>query len=303
MKRLRDLGALSLLSVGLVLLPGMSNQAFADYSSTTTTTTTTTTTPMVGSSTTEVTTTDQNLQSTTTTVRGSDGMLYTTTVVPTVEVDAFRTGRADIWGREGFGSMYDLNNDHSQAFMYGAPITVDLKQNRALVMMSDDGLYEPAALLSDGFSRGLNSYPVTQFSAQRIEIETGTTVTFWADTDHHGIDQLDGPVMMSGEAIIDTSRTFSHTFNTPGDYRFIDGFGGGPMGSESPGIIIHVTGPQRYTYAETTTTVAYLDTTTSTVSEEKRTEISTQPSVQVEAAKPKPKVVKPHKVLRNRDVK
>jgi plastocyanin len=280
------------------------SQAFADYSSTVITSTTTS--PDVGSTTTYLTTTDPNLGPTTSTVRGPDGMLYTTTMVPTVEVDAFRTGRSGPRDLEGYGTMYDLNRGYSQQSLNGFTTTVDLTQNRSLVKLTADALYEPAEMISDGFSRGVNGTPVTQFDALRIDIQTGTTLTFWADTGHHNIVEVHGPVKMADDmTMIDTSRTYSHTFYTPGNYRFVDGFGGGP--NEMPGILVHVRGPQRYAYMETTSTVSSIDTTTATA-EETTTVIEptaeVKPIVQVEATKPTPKVIQPQKPqIRDKDLK
>jgi hypothetical protein len=292
----------------LLLVPSVA-QAQNGSSTTTTTTTVTqsTTVPAVGETTTLVTTTDATLGSTTTTVQGPDGMLYTTTMSPALQPDVFRVGPADAFDRNGYGDMYDLNRGHTIAYLDGTLTDIDLNANRVDVKLTADAYYEPSQMgPSDGFERGLLGPQCTNFDADVVEIQTGTTVTFWADTGHHAISEYDGPVVMDREAPIDTSRTWSHTFNTPGWYRFKDDFGGGPTQDKLAGIFIHVKGPQVYSYIETTSTVALLPSTVTTTQQEQTTiqttEVPTpQPQVQVQAARPKQQVVAPQP--RNKDIK
>jgi hypothetical protein len=225
-------------------------------------------------------------------------------MTPTYLPDAYYFGHSSPWEREGYGSTLDLNRGSVELYLNGHFSRVDLQGNRVPFRMTADSYYDPFVLLSDNFERGMADPRVTQFSFDSLEISTGTTVTFWADTGHHSVMELDGPIVMVDEACIDTGRTWSHTFNTPGYYRFEDGFGGGPTGSASAGLIVHVTGPQMYTYLETSTCVSsVIETTTVTTQEKTNTDSSSAPQVQVEAARPKPQVVKPKHQIRNQDVK
>jgi plastocyanin len=291
----------------------MPTLALADevHSSTTTVTTMTASDihPEVETTTTVVTILDPNLLSTTTTVKGSDGMLYTTTMSPALVPDAFYLGPSGPWDREGYGSMYELNSGISDVRLNSSPRYIvdqnrhiDLDNNRVLVMLTKDAGYAPATMMSDEFERGLANPEVTQFDPAALEISTGTTVTLWSDVGHHIIAVYDGPVHMENEAPIDTSETWSHTFNTPGRYRIMDTCGGGPTGSMNQGLFIHVTGPRLYTYYETINTVASIDTTVVTT-EQKTTTITqeTPPEVKVEATHPTPEVVQPRP--RDKDLK
>jgi len=225
--------------------------------------------------------------------------LYTTSVRRTLLPDRFYLGRSDPWQRDGYGTMYDLNVGYSPAFFNGAVTNVDLTANRVLVKMTPDTYW------SYWVDRDVRDHPVTQFSSQdpvagfptnTLEIKTGTTVTFWADTGHYVLAERTGPVAMDGEAPIDTSRTWSHTFNTPGVYRFVNSCGGGPTGERMPGLFIEVTGPQLYSYEMTSTTVAsYI------VEHVATTAPAPASTVQVAPAKPQPTIVKPK--VRNKEIK
>jgi plastocyanin len=222
-------------------------------------------------------------------------------MTPTNIPDAYYFRHSGPWDREGYGSSFDLNQGRSDVYLNGETTRIDLERSRVSVRMTGDAYYEPSVLMSDGFERGMANPKVTQFSADELDISTGTTVTFWADTGHHSITAMDGPLAMVDEARIDTGRTWSHTFNTPGKYWFEDGFGGGPTGDRSVGILVKVTGPQLYTYLETSTCVASEIETTTVTEEKTSTEATSAPQVQVEAARPKPKVVTP--LPRNKDIK
>jgi len=146
----------------------------------------------------------------------------------------------------GYDSEYLLNNGMIVGYdSVGNPIKADFLHNggtRVLVRLTPDNTWDiPQIDMERGFDRGLVAVPVQNFDPEFLDIKTGTTVTFLVDTGHHVIEPVD--VKGLDQSIPLTSgQIFNFTFNEPGHYRIMDGFGGGPTYDEPGGLMIRVTG-------------------------------------------------------------
>jgi hypothetical protein len=266
--------------------------------------------------------------STTTTTTVTPTSSSTTTVTMNTSVIAYQSQPVDLYNMyNGYTSMYDLENGAIVGFdAYGNPVKANFLHNggnRVLVRLTPDDNWNTGLDVERGFSRGVTDFPISNFDPRFLDIGTGTTVSFYADVEHHVLEPLDCPGMNEDIPLV-PGRVYNFTFNQPGHYRITDGFGGGPTYNEMAGLEIRVTGqnlglngtlpPSATAYftqlgliqtatvgtsSGVTTSTSTQQTSTSTVQQEQSTTTVPAP-VQTTTVK---KTVVHKKVIRNTEIK
>jgi plastocyanin len=115
-----------------------------------------------------------------------------------------------------------------------------------LDLMGSDGLYNSALMahrvvvklhemrpfdegIGNGTDQGLldadDRFP---FDPPKLEINTGTTVTFWAENGHHALESFDSALIPQSIPLVG-GQIFNMTFLNPGYYEIHDGFGTNPL--------------------------------------------------------------------------
>jgi hypothetical protein len=188
----------------------------------------------------------QTSTTTTTTVTPSSSSTTTTTSTMNTTVIAYQSQPVDLYNMyNGYTSMYDLENGAIVGFdAYGNPVKADFLHNggnRVLVRLTPDDNWGTGLDVERGFSRGVTDFPISNFDPRFLDIGTGTTVSFYADVNHHDLEPVDCPGMNEDVPLV-PGRVYNFTFNQPGNYRINDGFGGGPTYNESGGLMIRVRG-------------------------------------------------------------
>jgi plastocyanin len=242
------------LAVALIL-PGVGfAQGYPSSSSSTTTTNTTvqSTTNPDGS----ITTVNPDGSTTTTYPNGTSTTSNTTTTTtqtqniysyPSVQVLGYRTAPVDLYSMyNGYDSMYNLENGTIVGYdAYGNPIKADFLKNggnRVMVRLNEDDNLGPQLDTERGFERGMADFPISNFNPQLLDISTGTTVTFFAESGHHSLEPLDVSGLDQSVPLV-PGQIFNFTFNHPGHYRMVDGFGGLPTYNGGvQGLLIRVRG-------------------------------------------------------------
>jgi plastocyanin len=174
----------------------------------------------------------QQSSSTTTTITTEQSYPYS------FQVLGYTTSDPILLDRFGYGSEMDL-------LAHDGQLNDSMMQNRVIVhlradaQMTDDKL-EPA----NGMLRGtVDDYMVNPFDPVGLDIKTGTTVTFWADSGHHSIECINHQDLLpEGSAPVVPGHIYSFTFLKPGHYRIIDGFVAGAAGTDNQGLLIKVHG-------------------------------------------------------------
>lgn len=176
--------------------------------------------------------------STSTTYNGDTTTTTTTTYYPyTFDVLGYDASQPILMDRFGYGSERDL-------LAYDGGYRDDMMQNRVVVHLRNDALFTNDRMnpgindMQRGMTEGLK---VDAFDPAELEIETGTTVTFWADSGHHALECHNHDIF-PGSIPLTTGQIYSYTFLEPGYYRIRDGFLLGPSNIDIEGLMIRVKG-------------------------------------------------------------